>query len=190
VVLQFFFTVIIAAILYARGESAAEGIISFARRLAGKQGVGAVLLAERTVRGVALSVVVTAFIQAAVGGLGLAIAGVPAAALLTAVMFMFCLAQVGPAVVLVPALVWVFWSDGILWGTILLVFSILTVALDYFVRPALIRKGANLSLVIIFVGVMGGLVAFGIIGLFIGPVVLAVAHALLNSWVSGEVEDQ
>lgn len=188
VVLQFFLTVIIAAILYAKGEETSEGILSFARRLAGKHGEAAVLLAEKAIRGVAVGIFVTAIIQATVGGIGLAITGVPAAALLTAVMFMLCLAQIGLALVLVPALIWVYWNDGMLWGTILLVFVILAMTLDNFVRPVLIKKGADLPLVMIFAGVIGGLIVFGIIGLFIGPVVLAVAHTLLKAWISGGTE--
>ena len=188
VVLQFFLTVIIAAILYAKGEETSEGIRSFAQRLAGKHGDAVVILAEKAIRGVALGVVVTAIIQATVGGIGLAVTGVPAAALLTAVMFMLCLAQIGPALVLVPALIWVYWNDGVIWGTILLVFVILAMTLDNFVRPVLIKKGADLPLVMIFAGVIGGLIAFGIIGLFIGPVVLAVAHTLLKAWISGGTE--
>ena len=190
VVLQFFLTVIIAAILYAKGEATSTGILNFARRLAGEHGVAVMLLAGKAIRGVALGVVVTAIIQAAVGGIGLAVAGVPAAVLLTAVMFMLCLAQIGPALVLVPALIWVYSKDGALWGSILLAFSILTVTLDNFIRPVLIKKGADLPLVMIFAGVIGGLIAFGIIGLFIGPVVLAVAHTLLKAWVSGDTEGE
>jgi predicted PurR-regulated permease PerM len=190
VVVQFFLTVIIAAILYAKGETTSVGIVSFARRLAGEQGEAIMVLAEKAIRGVALGVVVTAIIQATVGGIGLAIAGVPAAALLTAVTFMLCLAQVGPTLVLVPALVWVFWKDGILWGSILLVFVVLATTLDNVIRPVLIRKGADLPLVMIFAGVIGGLIAFGIVGLFIGPVVLAVAHTLLKAWILGGAQTE
>jgi predicted PurR-regulated permease PerM len=189
-VLQFFLTVIIATILYAKGEATSAGISSFARRLAGQQGVDVMLLAGKSIRGVALGVVITAIIQATVGGIGLVVTGVTAAALLTAMMFMLCLAQIGPALVLIPALIWVYWNDGVLWGTILLVFAVLAMTLDNFVRPVLIRKGADLPLVMIFAGVIGGLIAFGIIGLFIGPVVLAVAHTLLKAWVSGGAEKE
>jgi predicted PurR-regulated permease PerM len=190
VVLQFFLTVIIAAILYAKGEATSAGINSFSRRLAGEQGVAVMHLAEKAIRGVALGVVVTAIIQAAVGGIGLVVTGVAAAALLTAVMLMFCLAQIGPAPVLIPALIWVYWKDGALWGTILLIFAVLAIILDNFIRPALIKKGADLPLVMIFAGVIGGLIAFGIIGLFIGPVVLAVAHTLLKAWISGGADKE
>jgi predicted PurR-regulated permease PerM len=188
-IFHFLLTVIITAILYAKGETAAEGIRRFAHRLAGQQGEEAVVLSGKAIRGVALGVGLTAIIQSALGGLGLAITGVPAAALLTAVMFMLCIAQVGPILVLVPAVIWLYWKDATLWATVLLVWSIFVGAIDNFVRPALIKKGADLPLLMIFAGVIGGLVAFGIIGLFIGPVVLAVSHTLLKAWVAGEPQE-
>ncbi len=189
IVLQFLLTTIIAAIMYANGEIVREGVLNFARRLAGPQGEAAAILAGKAIRGVALGIVLTAVMQAALGGTGLAISGVPGASLLTAVMFMLCLAQVGPALVLIPAVIWLYWKGSALWGTVLLVFSILAVTLDNFVRPVLIKKGADLPLVMIFAGVIGGLVAFGVIGLFIGPVVLAVTYTLLKAWVTGNIQE-
>jgi len=182
---QFLLTVIISAILYATGETAASGVRSFARRLAGQRGEDAVTLSGRAIRGVALGIVVTAVVQASIGGIGLVVTGVPVAGVLTAVMFMLCLAQVGPALVLIPSVIWLYSKDGALWGTILLVMTIFALAIDNVIRPLLIRKGADLPLVMIFTGVIGGLIAFGILGLFIGPVVLAVSYTLLESWVLG-----
>jgi predicted PurR-regulated permease PerM len=183
-------TTIIAAIMYANGEIIRSGVLSFARRLAGPQGAEVAILAAKAIRGVALGVVLTAIIQAGLGGVGLAVTGVPAVALLTAVMFMLCLAQVGPALVLIPAVIWLYREDGALWGTVLLVFSLLAVTLDNFIRPVLIKKGADLPLIMIFAGVIGGLIAFGIIGLFIGPVVLAVTYTLLKAWVTGSAQEK
>jgi predicted PurR-regulated permease PerM len=188
-ILQFFLTAIIAAIMYSKGEMVGSGILSFAHRLAGPQGEGVVILAGKAIRGVALGVVLTALIQATIGGVGLAVVGIPAAALLTAVMFMLCLAQIGPALVLVPAVIWLYWNDGAIWGTVMLVFSIIAATIDSFIRPLLIKKGADLPLIMIFAGVIGGLIAFGIIGLFIGPVVLAVTYTLLKAWVSGSAQE-
>jgi predicted PurR-regulated permease PerM len=184
---QFLLTVIICAILYATGETAASGVRSFARRLAGQRGEDAVNLSGKAIRGVALGIVVTAVIQTSIGGIGLVVTGVPVAGVLTAVMFMLCLAQAGPGLVLIPAVIWLYSKDGALWGTILLVMTIFALAIDNVVRPLLIRKGADLPLVMIFAGVIGGLVAFGILGLFIGPVVLAVTYTLLEAWVLGDV---
>jgi predicted PurR-regulated permease PerM len=183
-ILQFLLTVIISAVLYARGEVAAAGVCGFARRLAGRHGEDAATLAARAVRGVALGVVLTAVIQTLLGGLGLAVSGVPAAALLTGVMFMLCVAQLGPGLVLIPATVWLFWKDQALWGSIMIAWTIFAGTIDNFIRPLLIKKGADLPLLLIFAGVIGGLLAFGIIGLFIGPVLLAVTYTLLQAWVA------
>jgi predicted PurR-regulated permease PerM len=183
--LQFLLTVIIAAILYAQGEIVREAILKFAQRLAGQQGEDVAVLAAKSVRGVVLGVVGTALIQAVIGGVGLFISGVPAAALLTAVMLIFCVAQIGPLLVLLPAIIWLYWSGQPVWGTVLVIFSLVAGTIDNVIRPFLIKKGADLPLLLIFAGVIGGLLAFGIIGLFIGPVVLAVTYTLLKAWVSG-----
>jgi predicted PurR-regulated permease PerM len=182
--LEFLLTVIIAAVMYAQGEAAAAGIRKFARRLAGERGEETVVLAAKTCRSVALGIVVTAVIQSGIGGIGLVVAGVPAAPVLTAVMFMLCLAQLGPILVLVPSVIWLYWSGQALWGTVLLIVTIFAGTIDNFLRPVLIRKGADLPLLLIFAGVIGGLIAFGVIGLFIGPVVLAVTLTLLQKWMS------
>ncbi|HXW07822.1 MAG TPA: AI-2E family transporter YdiK [Vicinamibacterales bacterium] len=181
--LQFVLTTIISALALAKGEMVRDAILRFAERLAGRQGHEAALLAARTIRAVVLGVVGTALVQAAIAGAGLFISGVPAAALLTAVTLFLCLAQLGPLPVLIPAIIWLFWSGQTLPGSMLLVLAVIAGALDNVVRPLLIRRGADLPLVLIFAGVLGGLIAFGIIGLFIGPVVLTVAYTLLASWV-------
>jgi predicted PurR-regulated permease PerM len=186
IMLQFFLTVIIAAIFYAIGEKASRAVIRFARRLGGNRGEEVALLAAKTVRGVALGVVGTALVQSLLGGIGLVIAGVPAAAILTAVMFMLCIAQLGPTLVLAPSVIWLYWSGQTTWGTVLLVISIFTVTIDNLLRPILIQKGADLPLLLIFAGVIGGLTSFGIVGLFIGPVVLSVTYRLLQLWVKEE----
>jgi predicted PurR-regulated permease PerM len=189
-ILRLVLTVIIAIILYAKGEVVRDGLLRFAKRLAGPQGEEVAVLAAKVVRGVVLGVVLTALIQAAVGGIGIYIAGVPAAALLTAVMLILCLAQLGPVPVLLPAIIWLYWSGQPVWGTVLVVVSVIAVTVDGVVRPILIRKGADLPLLLIFAGVIGGLVAFGIIGLFIGPVILAVSYTLLKAWMSGDTSEE
>lgn len=88
----------------------------------------------------ALGVGITALVQSILGGIGLAIAGLPLVAVLTALMFMFCIAQLGPGLVLVPAVIWLFWSDSTAWGTFLLVWTVIVTSLDNFLRPILIRK--------------------------------------------------
>jgi len=181
--LNFFLTVIIAPLIYAHGEKASSTMRRLASCLGGHRGEEAVLLAARAVRGVALGVVVTALVQSVLGGAGLLITGVPAALLLSGVMFILCVAQIGPSLVMIPAIIWLFWTGETLWGTVLIVWTTPVVLLDNFLRPALIRKGANLPLALIFAGVIGGLIAFGVVGLFIGPVILAVAFTLIQAWI-------
>jgi predicted PurR-regulated permease PerM len=187
---HFLLSVIVSIILYAKGESFREGILSFARRLAGQRGEEVTVLAAKAVRAVVLGVVVTALIQTAIGGVGLFIAGVPAAGLLTAVMLILCLAQLGPMLVLAPSVIWLYWSGQPALGTILLVLSIVACTIDNFIRPVLIRKGIDLPLLLIFSGVIGGLIGFGVIGLFIGPVILAIAYTLLESWVADDGQEE
>jgi len=182
--LEFLLTVVIAAIMYAQGETARDAIIRFCRRLAGDRGERVAILAGQSIRAVALGVVVTALAQTLLAGLGLAVAGVPFAGLLTAVILLLCIAQLGPILVLGPAIVWLFWTGSTGWGIALIVWTVLLGMLDNVLRPILIRKGANLPLLLIFAGVIGGLISFGIIGLFVGPVVLAVSYTLLKEWVA------
>jgi predicted PurR-regulated permease PerM len=183
---QFLLTVIIAAVMYSGGESTTAALKRFGHRLAGPRGENIVVLAGQAIRGVALGVGVTALVQSALGGIGLAIVGIPFAGLLTAVMFMLCIAQLGPGLVLIPAVVWVYWSGDTGWGTFLLVWSVIVVMLDNFLRPVLIKLGADLPLLLILAGVIGGLFAFGLVGIFVGPVVLAVAYTLVGEWISDE----
>jgi predicted PurR-regulated permease PerM len=183
VFVQFLLTVILAAILYAGGEHAADWTRRFGARLAGRRGEHMVALSGQAIRGVALGVVVTALVQAVIGGIGLAIAHVPFAAVLTAVMFMLAVAQLGAAPVLVIAVIWLYWSGSAGWGTFLLVVTVIVSTLDNFLRPVLIRKGADLPLLLIFAGVIGGLIGFGLIGIFLGPMLLAVTYTLLGAWV-------
>jgi predicted PurR-regulated permease PerM len=180
---EFLLTVLLAAIMYAKGESAARGVLRFGRRLAGPRGENSVHLAGQAIRGVALGVVVTALAQSILGGIGLAVAGVPFAPVLTAVMFMLAIAQIGVMPVLGLSTIWLFWSGSAGWGVFLVVCTVVVGTMDNFLRPLLIRRGADLPLLLIFTGVVGGLMAFGLIGLFVGPVVLAVGYTLLVAWV-------
>jgi len=187
-VLHFLMTVIVAGILYADGERAAAMLRRFGRRLAGDRGENSVLLAGQAIRGVALGVIVTALIQAGLGGIGLTIAGVPFATLLTAIMFVLTIAQIGVWPVMFGAVIWMYWMGDTAWATFLLIWSIPVVIIDNFIRPLLIKRGADLPILLIFVGVIGGLLGFGLVGIFVGPVVLSVAYTLLNAWMAEEPE--
>jgi predicted PurR-regulated permease PerM len=186
-VIHLVLTVIIAGILYSRGEAASGSVVRFAARIAAERGAAAVRLGALSIRAVALGIVVTAAVQAALAGLGLYVAGIPGAGILTALILILCLAQIGPAIPLIGAAVWLFYHDQHVAGIVLGVWSLLVITIDNVLRPLLIKRGVDLSLLLILTGVLGGVIAFGIVGLFIGPVILAVTFTLLQAWIDEEV---
>ena len=186
-VLHFIVTVVICAILYAKGEGAAEQVRRFFRRLAAERGEAIVDLSGKAIRAVAMGIVVTAAVQTVLAAIGFVAAGVAFASILTAIVLVLCIAQIGPILVMVPCVVWLYANGSPGRGTVLLVFTILAGAIDNVLRPVLIKRGADLSLLLILPGVIGGLISMGIIGLFVGPVTLAVTSNLLQSWVASEL---
>jgi predicted PurR-regulated permease PerM len=179
-------TVVIAGILYTQGEAVANRMVRFATRIAAERGAAAVRLSALSIRAVALGIVVTAAVQAGLGGLGLYVAGVPGAGMLTVLILILCLAQIGPALPLIGAVVWLFYHDEHIATIVLAVWTLLIMMLDKVLRPLLIKRGVDLSLLLILTGVLGGVIAFGIVGLFIGPMILAVTFTLLQAQIDEE----
>jgi predicted PurR-regulated permease PerM len=190
-ILQFVLITLISAVIYLQGEKAAVLVRQFGRRLGGERGESAILLTAQAIRSVALGVGLTAVLQTLVGTIGLAIVGIPYAVLLGGVMLFLCVAQIGPSLVLVPAVIWMFWQgESTGWAIFLAVWSLVVITMDNFLRPWLIRRGADLPLMLILIGVIGGLLTFGLIGIFVGPVVLAVTYTLLIAWINESIETQ
>jgi predicted PurR-regulated permease PerM len=183
IVVHLVVTFLFCGVLYASGETGAAGARRFFRRLQGERGDAIVVLAGASIRAVALGIVVTAVVQTALGALGFLVAGVPYVALLSVIMLICCIAQIGPGLVLFGGVGWLWYSGDHTWAVVLGIWSVLVVALDNVLRPVLIKRGADLPLLLIMLGVIGGLLAFGLVGLFVGPVVLAVAYTLGNAWV-------
>ncbi len=180
--------IVFTTLFYFKGEAIGQAIRHFAFRLSQERGVSAVVLAAQSVRAVALGVIVTALAQSILGGVGLAVAGVNYATLLSILMFVCCVAQLGPLPVLLSCVAYLYWgTDQTLASVLLLLWSLAVATLDNTVRPILIRLGADLPLMLIFGGVIGGLLALGMLGLFLGPVILAVTWTLMSAWVN-EVE--
>jgi predicted PurR-regulated permease PerM len=179
-------TLLLVPILYAQGETAARGVLAFAHRLGGTTAERTIVLAGQAVRSVALGVVLTALVQSVLAGLGLWICGVPHAGLLAAFAFVLGIAQVGPFLVMVPSVIWLYWTGSTVWATALLVWSVPVLALDNVLRPILIRRGVQLPMLLIIGGVIGGLISFGVVGLFVGPVILAATYTLAKDWVARE----
>ncbi len=181
--LQFLLTVIVSALMYAGGESAALAVHRFGRRLAGIAGDNVVTLAGQAIRGRGAGC--GRYRPGSVrpgrdraGHCGRAVRGSAGGGDAVAVH-----RPAWPRLVMFPAVAWLYWSDQSGWGTFLLVCSIVVVTMDNFLRPALIKRGADLPILLIFAGVIGGLLAFGLVGIFVGPVMLAVVYTLLDSWV-------
>jgi predicted PurR-regulated permease PerM len=177
-------TVALVAILYALGEVAARGALALGYRLGHERGEQTMRLASQAVRSVALGVVVTALVQSTLAGLGLWLSGVPHPGVLTAIVFTLGIAQIGPLPVMAGAVFWLYWSGAVGWGTALLVWSVPIIALDNILRPILIRRGVQLPMLLIIAGVIGGLIGFGVVGLFVGPVILAATYTLTKAWVA------
>ncbi len=172
-----------SALLYWRGERVAYGFRYFATRLASSVAMRGGPRRTGGTRRSAGRGWSPRWRRRWLGGIGLAISGVPYAALLTVVMIFTCLVQLGPLIVLVPSIIWLYWTGDTTWGTVLLVWSCVVGTMDNVIRPVLIRMGADLPMILILSGVIGGLIAFGMIGLFIGPVLLAVSWRLYDAWV-------
>jgi predicted PurR-regulated permease PerM len=182
--LHLLLTVLLCGVLYVTGETAALGVRRFARRLQGEAGDHLVLLAAGSIRAVALGIVVTAIVQTALGAVGVAVAGVPYVAIFAALMFVFCIAQLGPALPMLGAVVWLYLGGATTAAIGLFVWTVIVGLLDNVFRPILIRRGADLPLLLIMAGVIGGLPSLGLVGLFVGPVVLAVAYTEISAWIA------
>ena len=189
--LHLLLTLLLCAVFYVTGETAASGVRRFSRRLQGEAGDRLVLLAAGSIRAVALGIVVTAIVQTALGALGLVVAGAPYVAIFAALMFVLCIAQLGPVLPMLAAVGWLYVAGATTAAIGLFVWTLIVGSLDNVLRPMLIRRGADLPLLLIMAGVIGGLLSFGLVGLFVGPVVLAIAWTQLSAWVAeqGEAPD-
>lgn len=142
-------------------------------------------LVAGTVRRVVNGVIGTAAAQALIALFGFAVAGVPGALLLAALTFMLSLIPMGPPLVWGPAVVWLFFQNEYGMAIFLLIWGLLVISsVDNFLKPYLISRGGNLPLVVVLMGVFGGLFAFGFMGLFLGPTLLAVAYSLVSDWTA------
>jgi predicted PurR-regulated permease PerM len=103
-------------------------------------------------------------------------------------MLLLCIAQLGPAPVLIPAVIWMYYSGQTALASVLVVFTVVAILLDNVLRPILIRRGADLPLLLILIGVIGGLMSFGLVGIFLGPAVLAVTYTLLQAWIAEDAD--
>jgi len=182
-VLQLALSVVIVFVFYRDGERVAARLATGAQRIAGDVSQRLLAVAGKTIRGVVYGIIGTALAQAIVAAFGFWIAGVPSPFLLGMLTFVLGLIPAGPPFVWVPATLWLFHGDHPGWGIFMTVWGLLGISgIDNLVRPYLISRGSNLPFIIVLLGAIGGVLAFGFIGLFLGPVLLAVGYALVREY--------
>lgn len=176
--------IIISAILLVNREKILKPIFSIVRHLFGAQDGPALLNAtSQAVRGVAVGVMGTAFIAAVVSWLGFVIAGIPFALGLAALIFFLVLIQIGPLVVLIPLIIWLLMQGHTGWAIFMIIYTLLLMGIDSVLKPVLIAKSGKLPFLVLFLGVIGGMVAWGFTGMFKGAIILAVFYTVFNSWL-------
>jgi len=184
-VLQLALSIFIAWFMFRDGHAIAERLRIAGERIAGERGTHLATVATATVRGVVLGILGTALVQGVVAAIGFWIAGIRAAPLLGLLTFVVSPVPVGPPLVWVPAGLWLINDGQTGWGLFVLVWGVLVVStIDNVIKPLIISRGSVLPFMLVLLGVLGGVVAFGFIGVFLGPVLLAVGYALLLEWAA------
>jgi predicted PurR-regulated permease PerM len=185
-VLQLTLSIFIAFFFFRDGKIVVERLLGAFSRIAGERGFELAVVAAATVRGVVLGILGTAIVQGVLAGIGLWIAGVRAAPLLGLLTFFLSPVPIGPPLVWVPAGLWLINAGETGWGIFVLAWGALVVSsIDNVIKPLIISRDSDLPFILVLLGVLGGAVAFGFIGVFLGPVLLAVGYALLEVWLKG-----
>lgn len=187
-VLQFVLALFVAFFLYISGETIAGRLVVIIRRIAGERADSLIAVTGETVRGVVYGILGTAVIQGMLTTFGLWVSGVPSAVLLGVVAGAMSVLPIGAPVVWIPAAIWLLASGETGWGLFLIAWGAVVIgSADNIIRPYFIARGAKLPFLLTTLGVLGGALAFGLLGVFLGPVLLAVAYTLIQEW-SGRAE--
>ncbi|EJL54211.1 putative permease [Rhizobium sp. CF122] len=181
-VLSFVASIILSGILLTMSPRLAATIQVLAVRIGGERGVGFARLAGSTVRNVSRGVIGVALLQTLLSGLCFAFFDIPARGALTFLVFVLCLMQLGPGLVLVPVIVWAWFSWPTLMAFAFTVVAIPITVADNVLKPILMSRGLSTPMPVILIGVIGGTLSHGLLGLFLGPIVLSVFYELLRAW--------
>jgi predicted PurR-regulated permease PerM len=183
--LEFLLAIIFTGILYVTGESITAFVQRFATRVGGESSLNLLPVAVQTIRSVAFGVIGTALIQAILSVGSFVIAGVPGVAVLGLFCFVFAMLQIGTGLVWLPLAIWLAYQDQRGWAIFIVVSGLTINIMDNFIKPYLIsRQGAGIPTMLIFIGVLGGLIAWGFLGIFLGATLLAIGYTVLHSWLS------
>ena len=181
--LQFVFAIAIAGVMLTQDHAGQRATVALARRLAGERGVQFAELAEATVRSVTRGILGVALLQSILAGLGFLVVGVPAAGLWALLCLLLSVVQIGIFPVVLPALIYVFSQVDTVTFVMFLVWSLFVGLLDNILKPILLGRGVAVPMAVIFIGAIGGFITSGIIGLFVGSVVLVLGYKLLLAWL-------
>jgi predicted PurR-regulated permease PerM len=188
-VLELALSVLASFFVYRDGAAGVMTMHALGERLAGERARRLIEVAEGTMKGVVYGVIGTALAQGALATLGFAIAGVPSALFWGLMTCVFSLIPPGAPVVWLPATLWLFSEGETGWGIFMGLWGFFVVStIDNFLKPYFISRGSALPLLLVFLGVLGGILAFGLLGVFIGPILLAVVYTLVKEWSSAEVQ--
>jgi predicted PurR-regulated permease PerM len=182
-IVQLALSIFIAFFVYRDGEAMSRRLLSTVARIFGEKGSHLAGLAAGTTRGVVYGILGTALLQGILAAIGMVIAGVPAAPLLGLATFFLSPVPIGPPLVWLPAAFWLFSHGQTGWAIFMLVWGVAVVSsVDNFIKPMIISRGSNMPFILVMFGVLGGVVAFGFIGVFLGPTLLAIGYALISDW--------
>jgi len=189
-VLVFLASILVGAAFLANAESVRAGMLRMCRRLAGDQGAEMLDLTVQTIRSVTVGVLGIAMIQALAGGIGMYAVGIPASGVWTLVILILAIAQLPPWLVLLPMIIYVFSYESTMVSVIFMVWSLVVSFADMVLKPLFLGRGVAVPMLVILLGAIGGMIMRGVMGLFVGAVVLALGYKLFQWWlVGGDPED-
>lgn len=182
-------SLIICFFLYRDGDSVAQRLNRAVYRICGGEAERLVEIGALTVRGVVYSIIGTALVQGVLFGIGFLIAGVPGAFVLGFAAFILSFLPAGAALIWIPSAIWLIQQDATAWGVFIVIWGILVgFVLENLLKPILMARAGSTPIILILLGVFGGTLAFGFVGIFIGPTLLAIGYGLLQVWTGGAVE--
>jgi predicted PurR-regulated permease PerM len=184
--LKFLASVIVAGFLFPSGPRLVVASRNIVARLMPQSEEDFIALAGATIRSVSQGVVGIALLQSFLFGIGLSFAGIPHAGLLAFVVLVLAIMQIGTAIVLIPCVIWIWMTKDVGLALLLTVYLVLVGLADNVLKPLLMGRGLTTPMPVIFIGLLGGTFAHGIVGLFIGPIILAVAWELMMAWIRTE----
>lgn len=184
--LRLFFAIIVAGFMFAPAPAMVEAIRRLARRLSPDRGDKFVSMTGATIRTVSRGVLGISALQATLAGIGFTLAGIPGATLLTSAALVLGIVQIGPSLVILPAIVWAWMSMGTVHALLFTLYMIPVNFIDNILKPLVMTRGLSTPILVILIGVIGGTISYGITGLFLGPIILAVTWELFSTWSQSE----